>query len=471
MTTCMELKKTVEFDQAITSLESQFTSLIQKRLGIVLHAHQHYELFKTIKEACEQFDLTPSQYLEQLLDCSNQSPLLNYLVSGITVGETYFFRDQQQMDLLQNQLLPEIITQKRHDKSYSIRIWSAGCATGEEIYSISMLLYELLPDIEKWTIKLLATDINTMVLKKAITGIYNEWSMRSISDYFKNKYFCKEDHKYHLEKKVKQLVNFDYLNLTEDNYPSIFNGTNAQDLIICRNVLIYIDNSNCMSLMNRLDKSLVEGGYLMLGASDPISISETDLVAHSRKASVFTKTIKSNPIIEIPNKIAISNVRPVKKIFISKVIKQPPKKIVHQKNIPVVTTDLLSKAIDLANIGKLSEAIKLCKQGFQLDPTNKLNYYTYGLAMSELNNLSEAESALRKTLFLDSQFVAGHFQLGLLLLRKNQPTAGLKSLKNALSIAESKQSEEPVPGAPGLRYKDITEILRKEINLYAMSES
>ncbi len=221
----MHLKMKNEFDPEIKVLESQFVDLIRKRFGIVIHSHQNYELFKTIQEACIRFKLTPSEYLNCLIDCSIQSPLLDHLVSGITVGETYFFRDKQQMQLIQDHLLPEIIKNKREKNSLSIRIWSAGCASGEEIYSIVMMLYEILPDIEKWTIKLLATDINTVSLQKAISGSYGEWSMRSITDYFKEKYFTKENRHYLLMKKIKDLVNFDYLNLNDENYPSIFNGT------------------------------------------------------------------------------------------------------------------------------------------------------------------------------------------------------------------------------------------------------
>jgi len=464
----MHLKMKVEFDPTIQAFESQFVELIRRRLGIVMHVHQHYELYKTIQEACTKFSLTPAEYLSQLADCPTQSPLLHFLVAGITVGETYFFRDQQQMQLLQHYILPDIIKKKRETNSLSIRIWSAGCATGEEIYSIAMMLSEILPDIGNWTIKLLATDVNTTVLQKAIKGTYTEWSMRSISDYFKQKYFQKETRYYQIAQTIKEMVNFDYLNLNDDNYPSIFNGTNAQDLIICRNVLIYIDNETCHRIMLGLNKSLVQEGYLMLGASDPINIAKTDFVFHAQRGSLFTRrlTEKLQPVITTTKTI----INPATKIIkITKKIEPKIKKLEKIKKIEKIETikqDLVTRATDLANMGKLNEAIKLCEEGFRLEPTNKLNYFTYGLTLSELNRLPEAESALRKTLFLDNQFVAGHFQLGLLLLRKNQHEAGLKSLKNALAIAESKQQQEVVPGSQGLCYKDFADILRNEINLH-----
>lgn len=463
----MHTKMKNDVDPAIQSMGPGFIELIRHKLGIVMHAHQNYELFRTIQSGCERFNLTPFEYLNALSHCPDQSPLLDHLVSGITVGETYFFRDKQQMAYLQHQLLPELIREKREKNSLSIRIWSAGCSTGEEMYSIVMMLYEILPDIDQWTIKLLATDINTTTLKKAIAGEYTEWSMRSIPDYFKKTWFEKGDKRYLLKKQIRDRVNFDYLNLNDDNYPSIFNGTNAQDLIMCRNVLIYIDNTSSTQVMRRINKSLVKGGYLMLGASDPVCLSETDFVFVDRKTSLLSRP-REEEKIAIPVSDVTSTLPNTKKIRVTKPypIKKIRKETKKMPTFPKKEKDLSAIASELANSGKLDEAVKVCEEGFKKDPTNKLNYFTYSLAMSELNKLNEAESALRKTLFLDNQFVAGHFQLGLLLLRKNQHAAGLKSLKNALSIAESRKSDDTVPGSPGLSYKDFADILRQEIRLY-----
>lgn len=463
----MLAKNKNEFEIRIKNLEPQFVELIRDRLGIIMHSHQNYELFKTIQEACFNFNCSPEEYLQELINTPNKSPLLDHLVAGITVGETYFFRDSQQMELLQYYLLPELIKLKRDKKDLSLRIWSAGCATGEEIYSIAMLLYELLPDIEQWTIKLLATDINTKSLNKAVKGCYTQWSMRSISEYFKRKYFCKDNKNYYLIKKIKDLVNFDYLNLNEDSYPSIFNGTNAQDLVICRNVLIYIGNKSCNQLMLRMNKSVINGGYLMLGASDPIDLTGTNFIFHYRKGMIFSRPNDDQQPILISNKIPEVS-KPTLKLA-KKITKKQVKVttiISDKKPAPVVTQDLIKQAMELANIGKLKEAANLCEENFKSDPMNKYSYFIYGLTLMELNRIPEAESALRKAIFLDKDFVPGHFQLGLLLLRKNQYKAGLKNLKNALTIAETKQPSAVVDGSPDLNYQRLAEILRNEIKLY-----
>ena len=150
----MNRKMKIEFDPEITILETRFYEFIRRRMGILIHPHQNYELLKTIQDGCDRFNVTPDEYFHQVILAQDQSPLLDHLISGITVGETYFFRDKNQMNLLQDNVLPDLIKRKQENHSMSLRIWSAGCSTGEEIYTIAMMLCEVLHDIQEWTIKL-----------------------------------------------------------------------------------------------------------------------------------------------------------------------------------------------------------------------------------------------------------------------------------------------------------------------------
>ncbi len=278
-----------ELVEKVIACESDFLNFIQVRLGIVIHLHQTNDLFKTILEACEKFHCQPTEYLEQLRQAADNSPLFDYLVGGITVGETYFFRDKQQGRLLENIIIPEIIAKKTREKNKTIRIWSAGCATGEEIYTIAILLCEILTTPEAWSLQLLGTDINTMALAQATSGRYTKWSMRSITPQYLNKYFAKENHGYILSSRIRNLVKFSYLNLNANKYPAILNGTNAQDLILCRNVLIYFDKERIISIMKKISACLVEGGYLLLGASDPINVADSGLQYIDNQGIYFIK--------------------------------------------------------------------------------------------------------------------------------------------------------------------------------------
>jgi chemotaxis protein methyltransferase CheR len=270
----------------IKKLEPAFIELIYNRYGLVIHVNQAQELAKTISTACNKFNYQPQEYLAQLKNCSSNSSLLADLVAAITVGESYFFRDKNQMHLLKNKLLPQLI--KRKSQDLSLKIWSAGCSTGEEIYTLAMLVTELVPNIDTWDLYLLGTDINAAALEKATAGIYGQWPMRSIPEKYIQRYFLKDNRKYILSRKIRDLVQFKYLNLCDNSYPSIIDGTFAVDLILCRNVLIYFDNELVAKIMKKISACMAANAYLILGASDPIVTQGTKLVFHHDGAIYFS---------------------------------------------------------------------------------------------------------------------------------------------------------------------------------------
>lgn len=465
----------------IDNYKSNFIDLIAKRLGIQIK-QDNSDLSQVVDEACAKFNCTAAQYLNLLESCNENSPLLEHLVSGITIGETYFFRDKRQMDLLQNNLLPRIIKSKRMYNNLNLRIWSAGCASGEEIYTMGMMLHELLPDITKWSISLLATDINLQVLQKAKIGQYNKWSMRSINNYYLKEYFKESNNSYQISEKISDMVDFQYLNLNDDTYPSILNNTNSQDIIICRNVLIYFSNEVVARLMKKFTASLNEDGYLLLGASDPVIIEGTNLFFHHNDGMLFShcneKIInnqknyqgsKFSPAVGNTNNSTTQNLKKElkKKSQVTVTFTPAPSnnKLQEPSTISQITL-LNTKAKEAANQGQLDAAVKYCENCLLLDATNKDTYFTYALTLIELNRLDEAEAAFRKVIFLDRTFVEGHFQLGLLLLKKHQYNAGMKSLYNALKIVEKNDPAQIVAGSEGLTYKRFSEILKAEIELY-----
>ena len=267
-------------------LEPAFMELIHNRYGLVIHVNQAQELAKTIATACNKFNYQLQEYLQQLKNCSSNSSLLADLVAAITVGESYFFRDKSQMYLLESKLLPDLIKHKAHD--FTLKIWSAGCSSGEEIYTLAMLLAELIPNIDIWDLYLLGTDINTTALQKATKATYGQWSMRSIPEKYLQRYFLKNGRTYDLSPEIRNLVQFKYLNLCDNSYPSIINGIFEVDLILCRNVLIYFDNELATKIMQKLSACMTKNAYLILGASDPIVTTGTNLVFHHDGAIYFS---------------------------------------------------------------------------------------------------------------------------------------------------------------------------------------
>jgi chemotaxis protein methyltransferase CheR len=472
---------TQELRTCILNCEAEFIQLISQRLGIILRP-QNTDLMHSILNACHTFQCNPKEYLNRLSNCADNSPILEHLIADITVGETYFFRDKQQVNLLKNTILPRIIATKREKNVLSLRVWSAACSSGEEIYTIALLLRELLPDRDRWVIRLLGTDINTVALNKAKKAVYSKWSMRSIPDYYKDRYFTEKNNQFYLSSQLINTVDFQYLNLNDNTYPSILNGTNSQDLIICRNALIYFSNDSIVRLMKKMSSSLVEGGTLMLGASDPVILTGTDLVLHHNEGMYLTrKTVDaiSSSSLQIKKVNAPQRVSHIKKtislIDVTKLLEaglwQEIVTLLDSADTSKIDPQslLIVKAKASANLGQLNEAVYYCQQSLVLDPTSKETYFIYALVLIELNRLDEAEAALRKTLFLDRKFVEAHFQLGLLLIKISKIDAGLKALYNALSIAESADASCMVEGFNGLNYGRFAEILKTEIELVAGS--
>ena len=191
------------------------------------------------------------------------------------MGETYFFRERRAFEILEQSLLPGLIAARRKTEK-RLRFWSAGCSTGEEPYSLAILLDKLIPDLKDWNVTILATDINTGALRKAEEGIYSDWSFRDNPPWFKEHYFEKVDGNHHrLLPRIRKMVTFSYLNLSEDHYPALQNNTNAMDFIFCRNVLMYFAPGQIGLTVERFHRSLLDGGCLI------VSPVETALLTHS----------------------------------------------------------------------------------------------------------------------------------------------------------------------------------------------
>jgi len=316
-------------------------------------------------------------------------------------------------------------------------------------------------------------------LKKAKAGVYSKWSMRSISEHYKQHYFTEKNNQFHLAANIIDMVDFQYLNLNDNTYPSVINGTNSQDLIICRNVLIYFSKETTIQLMKKMGRSLVDNGILLLGASDPINIKGTDFIFHHQEGMVFSRQRAFNDSSLLPLKVASK--MPLREPAVIQAMLSYSQLIallddarwadvlhlINTVDTSTIKTNLVlnAQAKACANLGKLEEALLYCENSLLLDSTNKDTYFINALALIELDRFMEAEAALRKALFLDRKFIEGHFQLAQLLIKNKKIEAGLKSLNNALVIIESSDVTGLVEGFNELTYGRFAEIIKSEIEL------
>ena len=248
-------------------LLQQLSERIEARTGLHFPPARFADLRRGLTQAGLESGVDDAQaYVEALLSRDISHADLANLAGWLTVGETHFLRDERAFEYLETVLLPELIAAKRGGDQ-RLRIWSAGCATGEEPYSIAMLLHRLLPDLKDWQISLLGTDLNPKVLARASTGIYTEWSFRGTPGWVKARYFvARGGGRYEIQPWLKQMVQFADLNLAEDSYPRILNRTHGLDLIICRNVLLYFAPASIPRVIQRFHRALVESGHLVMGS-------------------------------------------------------------------------------------------------------------------------------------------------------------------------------------------------------------
>jgi len=244
-----------------------FKELIYNEIGISLGDHKVQLVKSRLAKRIRKLGLGSfKEYYELIHNDKTGQEIIN-LTSVITTNVTSFFRETGQWTFLEK-AIPKML-ENRPDKK--LRIWSAACSSGEEPYSIGIFLHNILPDIDKYDIKILATDISKNILKTAINGVYHEEKLEKVDKKTINKYFTVHSKDpevyYQINNKIKNMVMFRIFNLVYDNFDII---KNKLDIIFCRNVMIYFDDETKFNLVNNLGNKLKNDGFLLVGHSENI---------------------------------------------------------------------------------------------------------------------------------------------------------------------------------------------------------
>jgi len=496
-------------------LIAQLSEFISENLGLYFPEKRRDEL-------CDKFYLAAAEYgfsdaaacIRWLLSAPLSQEQIEILSSYLTIGETHFYRDKNIYEGLENYILPELIKTRREQGRY-LKIWSAGCSSGEESYSIAILLYKMIPDIKNWNISIQATDINPRALEKAKKGIYKKWSFRSTPEWVSDGYFINnQDGSFTIKPFIKEMVSFSYHNLAKDPFPSMANNTSALDIIFCRNVIMYFQPQLSHRIINQFYRSLLDGGCLIVSGSEGPMARTTRFVTDVLPDTIFYRkdlsksgTIETYPVKttgsfyhnvihhdsgifpevsfnypEYPRSVSADGKTgsPQEKPVITELteIKPDPvresallydhgnypeaeailiKYLLHdQKNLEAML--LLVKIF--SNQGKFCEATDLCRKGIEIDKCNPACYYLLSLIFQEQGKIEEAISSLHRSIYLDSDHVLSYFTLGnILFLQGDMKKAG-KYFNNALSILDQCDREIILPGSDGLSSGRLTEIIK-----------
>jgi len=379
--------------------------------------------------------------------------LLEDLIEALTIGETYFFRHRSYFDMLEKRVLPELIAERR--KTRQLRIWCAGCATGEEAYSLAILVSRLLPDPDAWQVSILATDLNGTFLARADAGLYSEWSFRETDAAFREAHFTAEGTRYRIRGEFRRRVRFAPLNLAAESYPSAANGTAAVDLILCRNVLLYFAPELARQVVGRLRAALVPGGWLVLGPSDPLPglLAGFDMHA-SDHAIVYRRAEPATPARSrtLVAPLAQSVGAPVA----AKRIAATPT-LTHRSAVAPVTVGPVADwrvawraARASANDGRLEEAEAHCRQAIASASLRPEPYYLLGTLRQTRGDDQAALAAFRQATYADGAFVPALLGLATLYRRNGASDRARHTLVRTRRLLDGRPADEPVLPEEGL---------------------
>lgn len=350
------------------------------------------------------------------------------VLDGLTVPETFFFRFETQLDAFRQTLLPGLL--KDFSKLGKIRIWSAGCCTGEEPYTLALIAADLglLNRVE-----ILATDINPTYLERAAEPRFTDRSVSRVPRHLLNTYFKKDARGWTLSDEITKAVTFRALNLNENLFPSPITGTVGCHLVFCRNVLIYFSQSKALEIINRLGTCLVPGGYLALGHAE-FNFSPRSLeIKRVDGAFFFHLPGKETKVLALAAKKPPETAAP----------KPEPKKT--HDDLPLPGMD---RVRTLAEQGKIPEAIEVCQKIVSRNPLNFEAYFFEGFLLRD--NPERSVELFQKVLYLNPNHLLGRLELARSLELVSRPADAIREYRELIRQTSQRDPSEVIPAADGI---------------------
>jgi chemotaxis protein methyltransferase CheR len=473
----------------------QVCEVIAARIGLHFPVERWAILGRNLALAAREFGFqSMNEFIQWFMSSELNKDQIKILASHLTISETYFLREPQVYTALTDSVLPELIKSKKK-RDRSIRIWSAGCSTGEEPYSLAIALHKTIPEIKDWNISILATDINSKALDKAATGIYGPWSFRNTPDWFKTRYFHDlGDRRFEIIPEIKNMVTFYSRSLIDDNIFSAI--ANKMDIIFCRNVLMYFTSDWVKKISQNLFQSLSEDGWFVVSSSELSSQFFLMYTPVNFPGAVLYRKTKKEYIQPFDFSL-IEIQEPLKQPFqllsfvpcIDEDLQQLSSKALAEEALQPLsseaslTTEAFAKVVAkedhksrektpedsyddkifairlLANQGYLSEALSLCNKAIASEKLAPGFYFMRASILQEMDKTSEAITSLKQGIYIDPDYVMGHFVLGNLFIRQRNSKNAKRYFKNVLDLLNGRANDDILPESDGLSVKYIREII------------
>lgn len=467
-------------NRKLTDIElSMVCEVIATRIGLHFPRERWAILNRNLALAAREFGFHDVRgFIQWFLSTTLNKDQIDILASYLTCSETYFWREPQVFTALTDFILPELIRSKKNGQR-RIRIWSAGCSTGEEPYSIAIALHKTIPKIEDWNITILATDINPRALSKAVSGIYGAWSFRNSPAWLKSSYFhLNEDQQYEIIPEIKNMVTFTCLSLVE---MSAIGNANTMDIIFCRNVLMYFTPKWIKKISNSFFNVLTEEGWFVVSSCElssqifpqftPVNFPGAVLYRKGKNGSAYSRNIPSDEIPEplsdtpfLTTKESLTTeasakmvAKEIAKVVAKDVEKENPQSIV--KTPEESYTDKIFAIRLLANLGHLKEALSMCNEAIASYKLSSGLYFLRASILQELDKSHEAIKSLKQAIYIDPDYLMGHFTLGNLFFRQGNIKNAKLYFNNALELLNTSSIDDIFTESEGLSAKYIRDII------------
>ena len=469
----------------------RFSELAQKMVTL---AHQ---------EGVEDLD----RYLLQLMSAPLGKERLRLLAGALTIGETYFLRDPKSYQVLEERVLPGLVAARRRGNR-TIRIWSAGCSTGEEPYSIAIILSRVLRDLAGWKITILGTDLNEQALERARLGVYGNWSFRNAPGWLMHYFTRRPDGAFEIATGIKEMVHFRQLNLADSaDTPSPVAG--GADVIFCRNVMLYFHEEQIEKTVARFRAALRPGGWLFMGPTEVDHHRVEGFTCHIfdgalalRRSEQSRKTARA-PLSVPAGEPAISSGARARRVAVRSATSEP------ERFLPVGTpgrepepsaaqaipdapqvNDVMQQALLLfdtgayepaaevalsgarqaehlalaarcyANLGRYDEARELCEGSIRLERLNPHSHYLLSMIREQAGDEEGAITSLKQALYLDHDYLLAYFALGNLFRKRGDRQEAEQSFGNALRLLQRLDPNEAIADTKGMTAGMLTHLIK-----------
>ena len=477
-----------KFQQIDESLYKKIHSFVDKRMGLFFSDNRKKDLVRGLNYAAENFGYKDvNTCVEQLLNVSWTTREIQTLANYLTIGETYFYRHREQLEYVFKTFL------RKKQSGEKIKIWSAACCSGEEPLSLAILCNEFNYIAGNFRFEIFGTDINPTFLNKAKQGIYTEHSLRTVPESIIRKYFTKTGkNEYTLPDSIREKVQFRYLNLAANTYPSEINNTVDVDIIFCRNVFIYFKQETVTKVVNNFRNCLKKDGLLF------VSPAETFMVPHDlmnkvfeNSVTVFSKTdinvkkilLNQNRLVNLPkmkshtmlhDKLQIKQAKingksgdvDISSLFTLFKNKQYDKIISISEKIK--TGNLKGKAEkefyfitcrSYANSGNLKKALDISRKLIDADKFDKESYFIKASIELELDRQEDALISLGRILYLDKDYIMAHYMIGNIYMSEGKMDEAVSHFSKAYNLLEKEKSGKILEQSEGLTVSRLMEMI------------